>query len=127
MVICFDPVCCHKALLPLSTELDLVSTNANENICSQTCNQHYPHVQFEIGQTYTYDAKLNTQIENRVGDGIRNQEVSITTQVDISVYSPCELVLQLRQVHLTGTKNDSDLSQQLEKESVHFSYENGRV
>ncbi|KAI2809838.1 hypothetical protein BLOT_000990, partial [Blomia tropicalis] len=124
-IVCFTVV--NTALLPLSTELDLVSTNANENICSQTCNQHYPHVQFEIGQTYTYDAKLNTQIENRVGDGIRNQEVSITTQVDISVYSPCELVLQLRQVHLTGTKNDSDLSQQLEKESVHFSYENGRV
>jgi len=89
-------------------------------------------VQYEQGKTYIYNVDLVTRIgqsASSLDDSSEEseQEVKISAHADIAAYSTCELVLQLRKVHLSGVQNHGQLARELEQEPLHFAYEDGKI
>lgn len=72
---------------------------------------------------------MNTQIDSSLYDITeqQQQEVQITAFADVSVHAPCELVLRLRNVEMSGVAKSELLAKQLEQEPLHFAYDDGQV
>lgn len=97
-------------------------------------------INYQTGHTYTYQIELTTKLSQRNKDQLNtyyqqqkqkeNTNVQIRALADLSVYQPCEMVLRVRQTQISGIEDDEQVNQmkaQLERQSTHFAYENGRV
>lgn len=97
-----------------------------QQVCAQTCNQLNGLIQYQPGYTYTYRVNLDTKIDSNEYD-LQQEKVQISAISEVSVYAPCEMVLRLRQVELSGIKQAPQMARQLEEETLHFAYDDGQV
>lgn len=108
-------------------------------ICAQRCQDTGDLINYKTGQTYTYQIELTTKLNQRNNgqSNTYNQQqqkektnVQIRALADLSIYQPCEMVLRVRQAQINGIEDNEQtnhMKAQLERQSTHFAYENGRV
>lgn len=113
----------------LSTALT-VPLQWESNSCAQSCSSDPLLIRYDQGKTYVYSLDTNTAISYGSESGPDLQSVGIKARVELSVHSPCELSLQLRDVQLQGIQSSDslfDMKQQLESQPLQFGYSDGVV